>query len=157
MLRLPRHCDDLLSVISTIAQPYSHLVSFSRLIMIGGVHMLQSEVLQPLETTRNKIKEQLSTVQEYRLLVALEKCIAQIPDISNDTMTTLERVRERLKECLQEVRDYRALRAIEETIVEVRSILAEAPSAVQPPTAESTVPDGEPLAGVPDVDTERVA
>jgi len=80
--------------------------------------MLQSEVLQPLETTRNKIKEQLSTVQEYRLLVALEKCIAQIPDISNDTMTTLERVRERLKECLQEVRDYRALRAIEETIVE---------------------------------------
>jgi hypothetical protein len=97
--------------------------------------MLQSEVLQPLETTRNKIKEQLSTVQEYRLLVALEKCIAQIPDISNDTMTTLERVRERLKECLQEVRDYRALRAIEETIVEVRSILAEAPSAVQPQAA----------------------
>jgi hypothetical protein len=115
--------------------------------------MLQSEVLQTLETTRNKIKEQLSTVQEYRLLVALEKCIAQIPDISNDTMTTLERVRERLKECLQEVRDYRALGAIEETIVEVRSILAEAPSA---PAAESTVPDGEPLAGVPD-DAERVA
>ena len=115
--------------------------------------MLQSEVLQPLETTRNKIKEQLSTVQEYRLLVALEKCIAQIPDISNDTMTTLERVRERLKECLQEVRDYRALRAIEETIVEVRGILAEAPPAV----AESTAPDGEPLAGVPDADTERVA
>jgi len=55
--------------------------------------MLQSEVIQPLETTRNKIKEQLSTVQEYRLLLALEKCIAQIPDISNDTMTTLERVR----------------------------------------------------------------
>ena len=118
--------------------------------------MLQSEVLQPLETTRNKIKEQLSTVQEYRLLVALEKCIAQIPDISNDTMTTLERVRERLIECLQEVRDYRALRAIEETIVEVRSILAEAPSTVQPPT-ESTVTHGEPLAGVPDADTERVA
>ena len=62
--------------------------------------MLQSEVLQPLETTRNKIKEQLSTVREYRLLVALEKCIAQIPDISNDTMTTLERVRERLKVCV---------------------------------------------------------
>jgi predicted nucleic acid-binding Zn-ribbon protein len=119
--------------------------------------MLQSEVIQPLETTRNKIKEQLSTVQEYRLLLALEKGISQIPDISNDTMTTLERVRERLKECLQEVRDYRALRAIEETIVEVRSILAEAPSAVQPAAAESTVPDGEPLAGVPDADTERVA
>jgi hypothetical protein len=92
-----------------------------------------------------KIKEQLSTVHEYRLLVALEKCIAQIPDISDDTIATLERVRERLKECLQEVRDYRALRAIEETIVEVRSILAEAPSAVQPPTAQSTVQDGEPL------------
>ena len=119
--------------------------------------MLQSGVLQPLETTRNKIKEQLSTVQEYRLLVALEKCIAQIPDISDDTIATLERVRERLKECLQEVRDYRALRAIEETIVEVRSILAEVPSAVRPPTAESTGPDGEPLAGVPDVDAERVA
>jgi hypothetical protein len=28
VLRLPRHCDDLHSVISTIAQPYSHLVSF---------------------------------------------------------------------------------------------------------------------------------
>jgi hypothetical protein len=114
--------------------------------------MLQSEVLQPLETTRNKIKEQLSTVQEYRLLVALEKCIAQIPDISNDTKATLERVRERLKECLQEVRDYRALRAIEETIVEVRSILAEHPPR---PPAESAVPNGEPLPGVPD--TERVA
>jgi hypothetical protein len=49
------------------------------------------------------------------------------------------------------------LRAIEETIVEVRSILAEAPSAVQPPTAQSTVPDGEPLAGVPATDAERVA
>jgi predicted ATPase len=119
--------------------------------------MLQSEVVQPLEATRNKIKEQLSTVQEYRLLVALEKCISQIPDISNDTMTTLERVRERLKECLQEVRDYRALCAIEETIVEVRSILAEAPSAVQPPDAEPKLPVREPLAGVPDADTERVA
>ena len=59
--------------------------------------------------------------------------------------------------CLQEVRDYRALRAIEETIVEVRSILAEAPSALQPLTAESTVTHGEPPAGVPDADTERVA
>jgi hypothetical protein len=37
VLRLSRHCDDLHSVISTIAQPYSHLVSFSRLITIGGV------------------------------------------------------------------------------------------------------------------------
>jgi len=119
--------------------------------------MLQSEVLQPLETARNKIKEQLSTVQEYRLLVALEKCISQIPDISNDTMTTLERVRERLKECLREVRDYQALCAIEETIVEVRSILAEAPSAVQPPAAETAVRGDEPLAGVPDADKERVA
>jgi hypothetical protein len=119
--------------------------------------MLQAEIIQPLETTRNKIKEQLSTVQEYRLLVALEKCIAQIPDISNDTMTTLERVRERLKECLEEVRDYRALHAVEETIVEVRSILAEAPSAVQPPAAESTVSDSEPVADMPDADTERVA
>src|SRR5204863_7163013 len=115
--------------------------------------MLQSEVIQPLEATRNKIKEQLSAVQEYRLLLALEKCIAQIPDISNDTMTTLERVRERLKECLQEVPDYRALCAVEETIVEVRSIIAEAPSAVQPPAAESTAPHGEPLPGVPDAAT----
>ena len=89
--------------------------------------MLQSEVIQPLEATRNKIKEQLSSVQEYRLLVALEKCIAQIPDISDDTMTTLERVRERLKECLQEVRDYRALCAIEETIVEVAVFLLRRP------------------------------
>ncbi len=114
--------------------------------------MLQSEVIQPLETTRNKIKEQLSTVQEYRLLLALEKCIAQIPDISNDTMTTLERVRERLKECLQEVRDYRALCAIEETIVEVRSILAEAPS-----LQSRLCRTASHLAGVPDADTERVA
>ena len=119
--------------------------------------MLQSEVIQPLETTRNKIKEQLSTVQEYRLLLALEKCIAQIPDISNDTMSTLERVRERLKECLQEFRDYRALCAIEDTLVEVRSILAEAPSAVQPPATETAVRDGEPLTGVPDAENERVA
>jgi hypothetical protein len=119
--------------------------------------MLQSEVIQPLEITRNKIKEGLSTVQEYRLLLALEKCIAQIPDISNDTMSTLERVRERLKECLQEFRDYRALCAIEDTLVEVRSILAEAPSPVQPPAAETAVRDGEPLAGVPDADKERVA
>jgi predicted ATPase len=119
--------------------------------------MFQSEVIQPLETTRNKIKEKLSTVQEYRLLLALEKCIAQIPDISNDTMSTLERVRERLKECLHEVRDYQALCAIEETIVEVRSIVAEAPSAVQPPAAETSVRDGEPVAGVPDADKERVA
>jgi hypothetical protein len=58
---------------------------------------------------------------------------------------------------VQEVRDYRAWRAVEETIVEVRSILAEAPSAVQPPDAEPKVPVGEPLAGVPDADTERVA
>ena len=72
-------------------------------------------------------------------------------------MTTLERVRGRLKECLQEVRDYRALCAIEETIVEVRNILAEGPSPIQPPAAESTVPVGERLAGVPDADTERIA
>jgi hypothetical protein len=117
--------------------------------------MLHSEVIQPLETTRNKIKEQLSTVQEYRLLVAVEKCISQIPDISDDTMTTLERVKERLKERLQEVRDYRAFRAIEETIVEIHNILAEAPSAVQSPAAEFT--RGEPLADVPDADRARVA
>lgn len=117
--------------------------------------MLHSEVIQPLETTRNKIKEQLSTVQEYRLLVAVEKCISQIPDITDDTMATLERVKERLKEHLQEVPDYRAFRAIEETIVEIHNILAEAPSAAQPPAAEFT--DGEPLADVPDADAARVA
>jgi len=117
--------------------------------------MLHSEVIQPLETTRNKIKEQLSTVQEYRLLVAVEKCISQIPDISDDTMGTLERVKGRLKERLQEVRDYRAFLAIEETIVEIHNILAEAPSAVQPPAAEFT--GGEPLADVPNADRARVA
>jgi hypothetical protein len=83
-------------------------------------------------------------------------------------MTTLERVKEKLKECLQEVRDYRALRVIEETIVEVHNILAEAPSAVQPPATVKTsietasavakaVPDDEPLADVPDADKARVA
>jgi hypothetical protein len=56
---------------------------------------------------------------------------------------------------LAEVPDYRALRAVEETIVEVRSILSEAPPAVQPPVAESTVSDGEPVADVPDADTRE--
>jgi hypothetical protein len=130
--------------------------------------MLQSEVIPPLETTRIKIKEQLSTVREYRILEALEKCMSQIPDVGNDTLTTLEHVKERLKERLKEVREYRPFRAIEETIAEIHNILVEAPSAAQPPaatltsiatapTAAEAVQDGEPLASIPDVDTARVA
>ena len=41
--------------------------------------MLQSEVIQPLEATRNKIKEQLSAVQEYRLLLALRNASLKFP------------------------------------------------------------------------------
>ncbi len=98
--------------------------------------MLQSEVIPSLETTRKKIEEHLSTVREYRVFLALEKCISEVRDVGDDIVTTLERVKGKLKERLKEVRAYRALIALEKSIAEIHDILAETSStshATQPP------------------------
>ena len=124
--------------------------------------MLQ-EIIPALETTRNKIRTGLSTIREYRALLALEKCLSELSDVGDDSVATIVRLKKKLEERLGEIREYRALGAIEKTIAEVHDILAETPSTTQPapsPSIETAIARAlmaEPLAGTSDANTGKVA
>jgi hypothetical protein len=138
-------------------------VNFARPTIWGKV-MLQ-EIIPALETARNKIRTGLSTIREYRAMLALEKCLSELSDVGDDSVLTLVRLKKKLEERLGEIREYRALGAIEKTIAEIHDILAETPSTTQPepvgsPSIETAIARAlmaEPSASVSDANTGKVA
>ena len=85
--------------------------------------MLQShEIIQSLEAIREKVKEQLMNVREYRTFMAIEKSIAEFSDV-NDIVTSLETTKEKIKDRLKEVREYQAMLAVEKSITDISEVL----------------------------------
>ena len=129
-----------------------------------GEVMLQ-EIIPALETTRNNIRTGLSTIREYRAMLALEKCLSELSEVGDDSVLTLVRLKKKLEERLGEIREYRALGAIEKTIAEIHDILAETQSTSQleaaaSPSVEAAIARAlmaEPLASLSDANTGKVA
>ncbi|MBZ0146891.1 MAG: hypothetical protein K8F62_05020, partial [Pseudorhodoplanes sp.] len=65
-------------------------------------------VIQSLEQIRDRVKEQLLSVKEYRAFLAVQKAIDEISEV-REIVTSLETVRDQVQDRLNGVREYRAL------------------------------------------------
>ena len=96
-------------------------------------------VIQSLEQIRDRVKEQLLSVKEYRAFLAVQKAIDEISEV-REIVTSLETVRDQVQDRLNGVREYRALLAVEKSIAdisEVLGILEEAAPAPAVPAPEA--------------------
>jgi hypothetical protein len=112
----------------------------------------ESGVIQSLERVRDRVKEQLIKVPEYRALLAIETSIAEVSNIP-DLATCLESAKEKIMDRLMTVREYQAMLAVEKSITEISDVLGvlaetevnEPIVAVAPPQPELAVGPEAPL------------
>jgi hypothetical protein len=107
-------------------------------------------VIQSLERVKDRVREQLIKVSEFRALLAIEKSIAEVSNIP-DLVASLEPAKQKILDRLMTVREYRAMLAVEKSITEISEVLGvladgesthgePTPSvAVEPPRAELVV------------------
>jgi len=91
--------------------------------VVQSSELLQSPgVIQSLERVRERVKEQLIKVPEFRALLAIEKSIAEVSNIP-DLVACLESAEEKILDRLMTVREYRAMLAVEKSITEISEVL----------------------------------
>jgi len=91
--------------------------------VVQSSELLQSfGVIQSLERVRERVKEQLIKVPEFRALLAIEKSIAEVSNIP-DLVPCLESAKEKILDRLMTVREYRAMLAVEKSITEISEVL----------------------------------
>lgn len=98
-------------------------------------------VIQSLEQIRDRVKEQLLSVKEYRAFLAVQKAIDEISEV-REIVTSLETVRDQVQDRLNGVREYRALLAVEKSIADISDVLGileEAAPAVPAPEAQPEI------------------
>jgi hypothetical protein len=121
-----------------------------------------SSVIQSLETVRDKVKQRLMKVPEYRAFLAIEKPIAEVADIS-DLVAYLQTAKQKIVERLTATREYRALLTIEKAIKDVSEIIEvvgpDLSSDTAPVAAEKVVGKKESpfIKAVPAVETQQPA
>jgi hypothetical protein len=81
-----------------------------------------SSVIQSLETVRERVKQRLMKVPEYRAFLAIENPIGEVADIS-DLVAHLQAAKQKILERLSTTREYRALLTVEKTIEDIAEIL----------------------------------
>ncbi|HZC57596.1 MAG TPA: hypothetical protein VE396_16370 [Xanthobacteraceae bacterium] len=81
-----------------------------------------SSVIQSLETVRDKVKQRLMEVPEYRAFLAVEKPIAEVADIS-DLVAHLQTAKQKILERLTTIREYRALLTVEKAINDISEVI----------------------------------
>ena len=81
-----------------------------------------SGVIQSLETVRDKVKQRLMTLPEYRAFLAIEKPIAEVAEIS-DLVAHLQTAKQKILERLTATREYRALLTVEKAIKDISEIV----------------------------------
>jgi hypothetical protein len=85
--------------------------------------LLQSPgVIQSLERVRERVKEQLIKVPEYRALLAIDTSIAEVSKIP-DLVVSLEAAKQKIMDRLMTVREYQAMLAVEKSIKEISEVL----------------------------------
>ena len=112
----------------------------------------ESGVIQSLERVRDRVKEQLIKVPEYRALLAIETSIAEVSNIP-DLVVHLESAKTKIMDRLMTIREFQAMLAVEKSITEISEVLGvlaeteinEPTVAVAPPQPELAVAPEAPL------------
>lgn len=81
-----------------------------------------SSVIRPLENVREKVKQRLMTVPEYRAFLAMQKAIAEVANIS-DLVTHLQTAQQKTLERLATTKEYQALLTVENAIKDLSQVL----------------------------------
>jgi hypothetical protein len=100
-------------------------------------------VIQSLEAVRDKVKQRLTKVPEYRAFLAIEKPIAEVADIS-DLVTHLQTAKQKILDRLKTTREYQALLTVDKAIKDISELLDvvgndtdfDAASAIKPAAAD---------------------
>jgi hypothetical protein len=79
-------------------------------------------VIESLEAVRDRVKQRLTKVPEYRAFLAIEKPIAEVADIS-DLVAHLQTAKQRILDRLTTTREYQALLTVDKAIKDFSEIL----------------------------------
>jgi hypothetical protein len=140
------HCLNIFGFAGVVSMLQQSAVQLSATLQAPGV-------IQSLERVRDRVKEQLIKVPEYRAFLAIETSIAEVSHIP-DLVVHLASAKEKILDRLMTVREYRAMLAVEKSIQEISEVLgvlADGESAVsqtevsEPPEPEMVVAPEVPL------------
>jgi hypothetical protein len=81
-----------------------------------------SGLIRSLENVRDRVKQRLTQVPEYRAFLAIEKPIAEVADIP-DLLAHLEAAKQKILEHLALRREYQALLTVEKAIKDISEVL----------------------------------
>jgi hypothetical protein len=81
-----------------------------------------SSVIRSLENVRERVKQRLLKVPEYRAFLAIEAPIAEVADIS-DLVAHLQAAKQRILERLAATKEYEALLTVEKAIKDISDVL----------------------------------
>jgi hypothetical protein len=81
-----------------------------------------SNAIQSLEVVRERVKQRLTKVPEYRAFLAIDEPIAEVADIP-DLLAHLETAKQKILERLKLTREYQALLTVEKAIKEISEVL----------------------------------
>jgi hypothetical protein len=118
-----------------------------------------SNVIRSLENVRERVKQRLTKVPEYRAFLAIDKPMAEVADIP-DLLPPLETAKQKILDRLKLTVEYQALLTVDNAIKEISGVLeivgeetsldavqvaAPAPPPAKAPTA---VPTEAPIVGL---------
>ena len=81
-----------------------------------------SGLIRSLENVRDRVKQRLTKVPEYRAFLAIEKPMAEVADIP-DLLAHLEAAKQKILEHLTLRREYQALLTVEKAIKDISEVL----------------------------------
>jgi len=80
------------------------------------------DVIRPLESVRERVKQRLMQVPEYRAFLAMEKPIAEVANIS-DLLAHLQTAQQKILERLATTKEYQALLTVDKAIQDLSRVL----------------------------------
>ena len=124
--------------------------------VVQSSELLQSpSVIQSLERVRERVKEQLIKVPEFRAFLAVETSISEVSHVP-DLADCLQSAKQKIMDRLMTIREYQAMLAVEKSITEISEVLgvlAEGESANvtagTPPAPQTDVNESTPIAADP--------
>jgi hypothetical protein len=81
-----------------------------------------SSVIRSLETVRERVKQRLTKVPEYRAFLAIDKPMAEIADVP-DLLSHLETAKQKILDRLKLTVEYQALLMVDNAIKEISGVL----------------------------------
>jgi hypothetical protein len=119
-----------------------------------------SSVIRPLESVRERVKQRLMQVPEYRAFLGMEKPIAEVAHIS-DLVAHLQTAQDKILERLAATKEYQALLTVEKAIQDLSQVLEVVDEGgnfdVEPAPSEEVLTNEEPsdIASLPVPETQQ--